>query len=78
MTQTNDPIPSKPRGFIGCAKTYFGFGEDGLSWRQRKRIFLENERRSFARLLGSRRPEDACRPLADAQWLRESESSTPD
>ena len=46
---------------IGCTKAYFGFAEAGLDWRQRKAIFLENERRSWARLLGSRRPEDRCR-----------------
>ena len=43
-------------------KAYFGFAEPGLEWRQRLRLFAANERRSWNRLLGSRRPEDACRP----------------
>ena len=47
--------------FLERLKAYFGFAEPGLTWRQRCRIFTENERRSWARLLGSRRPEDACR-----------------
>ncbi len=47
--------------FLERVKAYFGFAEPGLSWRQRCRIFAENERRSWARLMGSRRSEDACR-----------------
>lgn len=46
---------------LGRVMAYFGFAEAGLTWRQRCRIFAENERRSWARLLGSRRPEDSCR-----------------
>jgi hypothetical protein len=42
-------------------KGYFGFAEPGLTWRERCALFVGNERRSWARLLGSRRPEDACR-----------------
>ncbi len=50
----------RTRTRLGRIKAYFGFAEPGLTWRQRCRIFLSNERRSWARLLGSRRPEDAC------------------
>lgn len=49
------------QGLARNLKAYFGFAEPGLTWRERCRIFAENERRSWARLLGSRRPEDACR-----------------
>jgi hypothetical protein len=55
-----DPKPSRPSRFTARLKAYFGFAEPGLAWRQRCAIFMENERRSWARLLGSRRPEDAC------------------
>ncbi len=56
---THDLTP-RPRGFFGRTKAYFGFAEPGLTWRQRLGIFHANERRSLARLLGLRRPEDAC------------------
>lgn len=52
---------TRERGFVGHLRAYFGFAEPGLTWRERCRIFADNERRSWARLLGSRRPEDACR-----------------
>lgn len=57
----NDSQDGRRRSFLGHLKAYFGFAEPGLTWRQRWRIFAENERRSWARLMGSRRPEDACR-----------------
>ncbi len=47
--------------FLERLKAYFGFAEPGIPIRRRFRIFAENERRSWARLMGSRRPEDACR-----------------
>ena len=57
----NDDNTGSDRSFLGHVKAYFGFAEPGLTWGQRCRIFAENERRSWARLMGSRRAEDACR-----------------
>ena len=58
----NNHRNDKPRAtLLGHLKAYFGFAEPGLTWRQRLRIFAENEQRSWARLMGSRRREDACR-----------------
>ena len=57
--------PTRSTGFLSRTKAYFGFAEPGLTWRQRLGIFHANEQRAFARLLGSRRPEDACRPPTD-------------
>jgi len=54
------PTTPRLRRFLGRTKAYFGFADPGLTWRQRLRIFHANERRAWARLLGSRRPEDAC------------------
>ena len=54
--------PNRSNGFLTRTKAYFGFAEPGLTWRQRLGIFYANEQRAFARLLGSRRPEDACPP----------------
>ena len=51
---------NRARTRLGHVKAYFGFAEPGLTWRQRCKVFLSNERRSWARLFGSRRPEDAC------------------
>ena len=59
---TPGPLTPRPGGFFGRTKAYFGFAEPGLTWRQRLGIFHANERRSWARLLGSRRPEDSCNP----------------
>lgn len=56
----NDFNSPRPRTSVDRWKAYFGFAEPGLTGRQRCAIFMENERRSWARLLGSRRPEDAC------------------
>lgn len=56
---SNDPAP-RSSSFLTRTKAYFGFAEPGVTWRRRRGIFLANERRSWARLLGSRRPEDAC------------------
>ena len=53
--------PRRRQSFSRRLAAYFGFAEPGLTWRERCRIFAENERRSWARLLGSRRPEDARR-----------------
>ncbi len=58
---SNDSSDGHRRTFLERLKAYFGFTQPGLTWRQRCRIFAENERRSWARLMGSRRPEDACR-----------------
>ncbi|MDH3522771.1 MAG: hypothetical protein OES32_04230 [Acidobacteriota bacterium] len=52
--------PPRPTTLVARVKAYYGFAEPGLTFRERCAIFQENERRSWARLLGSRRPEDAC------------------
>ncbi|MDH3744628.1 MAG: hypothetical protein OES47_05940 [Acidobacteriota bacterium] len=58
----NNENKGKPRRTVlENLKAYFGFAEPGLTGRERLRIFAENERRSWNRLMGSRRPEDACR-----------------
>ena len=56
--ETNDRLRQT---FFGHLKAYFGFAQPGLTGRERLRIFAANERRSWNRLLGSRRREDACR-----------------
>jgi len=62
MTQSPTPhSPTPPtKGLFARTRAYFGFAEPGLTWRRRLGIFYANEQRAFARLLGSRRPEDAC------------------
>ncbi len=40
------------RRLLRCIQRYFGFGRPGLTPRQRWRIFLANEQRSWDRLLG--------------------------
>jgi len=57
---SNDFGSFRTRTRLDRWKAYFGLAEPGLTPRQRCAIFMENERRSWARLLGSRRPEDAC------------------
>ncbi len=57
----NDSNDGPRQTFVEHLRAYFGFAQPGLTWRQRCRILAENERRSWARLIGSRRPEDACR-----------------
>ena len=47
---TNNPTP-RSNGFLSRTKAYFGFAKAGLTWRQRRGIFLANERRSWARLV---------------------------
>ncbi len=44
--------PSSGSSLFDRLKRYFGFAEPSLTWRQRCAIFAENERRSWARLLG--------------------------
>ena len=55
-------------------KSYFGFGRPGLTPRQRWRIFLGNEQRSFERLLGRSSGSSCCaRPTP-----RELDGARPD
>ncbi len=45
----------RSNGIVSRTRAYFGFNEPGLTWRQRMGVFHANERRAWARLLGSRR-----------------------
>ncbi|MCP3998237.1 MAG: hypothetical protein GY722_24715 [bacterium] len=46
--------------FLKGIQRYFGFGRPGLAPRQRWRIFLANEQRSWDRLLGRSSGPSSC------------------